>query len=117
MGFELRSSMAQGIEECQVVLLFLSKEYINKVCENNKKDNVVFEYTMTMNWKAGDGADDKNMFIPVIMESFKTDSGFMFPDDPKSWKGRLAGEIGPTMMQVRKFWGEKCFGISTRKQN
>jgi len=41
----------------------------------------------------------------------------MFPDDPKSWKGRLAGEIGPTMMQVRKFWGEKCFGISTRKQN
>ena len=75
--------MAQGIEECQVVILFLSKEYINKVCENNKKDNVVFEYTMTMNWKAGDGADDKNMFIPVIMESFKTDSGFMFPDDPK----------------------------------
>ena len=78
-----RSSLAQGIEECQVVILFLSKEYINKVCENNKKDNVVFEYTMTMNWKAGDGADDKNMFIPVIMESFKTDSGFMFPDDPK----------------------------------
>jgi hypothetical protein len=45
--------MAQGIEECQVVILFLSKEYINKVCENNKKDNVVLEYTMTMNWKAG----------------------------------------------------------------
>ncbi len=48
-----RSSLAQGIEECQVVILFLSKEYINKVCENNKKDNVVLEYTMTMNWKAG----------------------------------------------------------------
>ena len=100
MGFELRSSMF-GIEECLVVLIFLSKEYMNKVCENHKKDNCVYEYTMTMNWKAGDGADDKNMFIPVIMESFKTDSGFMFPDDPKSWKGRFAGEIGPTMMQVR----------------
>ena len=109
--------MAQGIEECQVVLLFLSKEYINKVCENKKKDNVVFEYTMTMNLKAGDGADDKNMFIPVIMESFKTDRGFMFPDDPKAWEGRLAGEIGPTMMQVRKFWGENCFSIYARNQN
>ena len=43
-----RSSLAQGIEECQVVILFLSTEYTNKVCENNKKDNVVLEYTMTM---------------------------------------------------------------------
>ena len=43
----------------------------------------------------------------VIMESFKTDGGFMFPDEPRSWQGRLCGEIGPTMMQVRMM---DCFG-------
>jgi hypothetical protein len=83
MGFELRDSMAQGIDECLVVLMFLSKEYMNKVRENRLTDNVVFEYNMTINWKTRVEADNQNMFIPVIMESFETDSGFMFPDDPR----------------------------------
>jgi len=107
IGPDLRSSMAQGIEECKVVVLFLSKEYIKKVCDAKKSDNVVFEYALTMNQKAGRGGGDDDMFVPVIMESFRTDSGFLFPDEPRSWQGRLSGEIGPTMMQVRM---NDCFG-------
>lgn len=103
MGADVKSSMAQGIEECMVVLIFLSKAYIKKVVENRNHDNVAFEYRHTMNQKGG---DDPAMFLPIVMENYVTEKGCKFPDDPRSWVGRIGAEIGPQRMQVRM---QDCF--------
>jgi len=100
MGADVKSSMAQGIEECMVVLIFLSKAYIKKVVENRNHDNVAFEYRHTMNQKGGDDHGPA-MFVPIVMETYVTEKGCKFPDDPRSWVGRIGAEIGPQRMQVR----------------
>jgi len=100
MGQDVKTSMAQGIEESKAVLIFLSKAYMQKVAADKLQDNVVFEYKHTMNQKGADG-----MFVPVVMETFSTDKGAIFPDDTRAWTGRIGAEIG-THLQVRM---QGCF--------
>ena len=103
MGSDVKTSMAQGVEECMVVLIFLSKAYMNKVVANSNHDNVCFEYRHTMNMKGG---NEPPMFLPIVLENYTTDKGLKFPDDPRSWVGRIGAEIGPQRMQIRM---QDCF--------
>jgi hypothetical protein len=40
MGQDIKASMAQGIEECKCVLIFLSRAYMQKVEKNEFQVNV-----------------------------------------------------------------------------
>jgi hypothetical protein len=40
MGQDIKASMAQGIEDCKCVLIFLSRAYMQKVEQNKLEVNV-----------------------------------------------------------------------------
>jgi len=49
MGQDIKASMAQGIEECKCVLIFLSRAYMQKVEKNEFQVNVQPEESLNLN--------------------------------------------------------------------
>lgn len=76
----IRYKMAEGIDNTKCVVVFITKEYREKVNGLDMTDNCKYEFTYAMNQLGS-----QNM-IPIIMESEMKDT--------KKWKGELGAALG-----------------------
>lgn len=76
----IRFKMAEGIDNTKCVVVFITKEYKNKVNGIDMKDNCKYEFTYAMNQLGS-----HNM-IPVIMEPEMKET--------QKWKGELGAALG-----------------------
>ena len=76
----IRFKMAEGIDNTKCVLVFITKEYRDKVNGMDMKDNCEYEFSYAMNQLGS-----QNM-IPVILEPEMRDT--------RKWKGELGAALG-----------------------
>jgi len=76
----IRYKMAEGIDNIKCVIVFITREYRDKVNGIDMKDNCKYEFTYAMNQFGS-----QNM-IPVIMEKEMK--------EPNKWKGELGAALG-----------------------
>jgi len=76
----IRFKMAEGIDNTKCIVVFITKEYRDKVNGLDMKDNCKYEFTYAMNQLGS-----QNM-IPVIMDTEMRDQ--------KKWKGELGAALG-----------------------
>jgi hypothetical protein len=76
----IRFKMAEGIDNTSCIVVFITKEYRDKVNGVDMKDNCKYEFTYAMNQLGS-----QNM-IPVIMQSDMKDT--------HKWKGELGAALG-----------------------
>ena len=76
----IRYKMAEGIDNTKCFVVFITKEYRDKVNGIDMKDNCKYEFTYAMNQLGS-----QNM-IPIIME--------IEMKDTKLWKGELGAALG-----------------------
>jgi hypothetical protein len=76
----IRFKMAEGIDNTKCVVVFITKEYREKVNGVDMKDNCKYEFTYAMNQLGS-----QNM-IPIVMESDMRDT--------HKWKGELGAALG-----------------------
>jgi hypothetical protein len=79
-GGSIRFKMAEGIDNTKCVLVFITKEYREKVNGIDMKDNCKYEFTYAVNQLGA-----QNM-IPIIMEPEMKDT--------RKWKGELGAALG-----------------------
>jgi len=79
-GGSIRFKMAEGIDNTKCILVFITREYREKVNGIDMKDNCKYEFTYAMNQLGS-----QNM-IPIIMESEMK--------DVRKWKGELGAALG-----------------------
>jgi hypothetical protein len=80
MDGNIRFKMAEGIDNTKIVIVFITKQYRDKVNGLDMKDNCKYEFTYAMNQLGS-----QNM-IPVIMEPEMRDT--------HKWKGELGAALG-----------------------
>jgi hypothetical protein len=95
----IRYKMAEGIDNTKCVIVFITKEYREKVNGLDMTDNCKYEFTYAMNQLGS-----QNM-IPVIMESEMKDT--------KKWKGELGAALG-SMLYI-DFSSEHLSNITGKK--
>lgn len=88
MDGNIRFRMAEGIDNTKCVVVFITKEYRDKVNGIDMTDNCKYEFSYAMNQLGS-----QNM-IPVILETEMRDT--------KKWKGELGAALG-SMMYVDLF--------------
>jgi hypothetical protein len=76
----IRHQMAEGIDNTKCILVFITKEYRDKVNGIDMRDNAKYEFTYSMNQHGS------QYMIPIIME----------PDmrETNKWKGELGAALG-----------------------
>ena len=80
MAGDIVSSMAAGIENCKVVLVFITKNYYDKVNGDNLSDNCLLEFDHTVRRK-----QTHNMLSVVMDNSMKKTT---------NWKGKIGIQLG-----------------------
>ena len=88
MDGNIRFRMAEGIDNTKCVVVFITKEYRDKVNGIDMTDNCKYEFSYAMNQLGS-----QNM-IPVVLETEMRDT--------KKWKGELGAALG-SMMYVDLF--------------
>ena len=83
MDGNIRFRMAEGIDNTKCVVVFITKEYRDKVNGIDMTDNCKYEFSYAMNQLGS-----QNM-IPVILEAEMRDT--------KKWKGELGAALGSMM--------------------
>jgi hypothetical protein len=81
----IRFKMAEGIDNTKCVVVFITKEYRDKVNGLDMKDNSKYEFTFAMNQHGS------QYMIPVILDSSMKDTS--------KWKGELGAGLG-TMLYI-----------------
>jgi len=76
----IRFKMAEGIDNTKCIVVFITREYRDKVNGIDMKDNCKYEFSYAVNQ-----IGSQNM-IPVVMEEEMK--------DPKTWKGELGAALG-----------------------
>ena len=76
----IRYKMAEGIDNTKCVVVFITKEYRDKVNSIDMRDNAKYEFTYSMSQHGS------QYMIPVIMDSDMRDT--------KKWKGELGAALG-----------------------
>jgi hypothetical protein len=76
----IRYKMAEGIDNTKCVIVFITREYRDKVNGIDMKDNCKYEFTYAMNQMGS-----QNM-IPVVMEKEMRETN--------KWKGELGAALG-----------------------
>ena len=79
-GGNIRFKMAEGIDNTKCILVFITREYREKVNGMDMKDNCKYEFTYAVNQLGA-----QNM-IPIIMEPEMKDA--------RKWKGELGAALG-----------------------
>jgi hypothetical protein len=80
MDGNIRFRMAEGIDNTKCVVVFITKEYRDKVNGIDMTDNCKYEFSYAMNQLGS-----QNM-IPVVLETEMRDT--------KKWKGELGAALG-----------------------
>jgi hypothetical protein len=80
MDGNLRFRMAEGIDNTKCVVVFITREYRDKVNGIDMTDNCKYEFSYAMNQLGS-----QNM-IPVVLETEMRDT--------KKWKGELGAALG-----------------------
>ena len=83
MDGNIRFRMAEGIDNTKCVVVFITKEYRDKVNGIDMTDNCKYEFSYAMNQLGS-----QNM-IPVVLEAEMRDT--------KKWKGELGAALGSMM--------------------
>jgi hypothetical protein len=83
MDGNIRFRMAEGIDNTKCVVVFITKEYRDKVNGIDMTDNCKYEFSYAMNQLGS-----QNM-IPVVLETEMRDT--------KKWKGELGAALGSMM--------------------
>ena len=83
MDGNIRFRMAEGIDNTKCVVVFITKEYRDKVNGIDMTDNCKYEFSYEMNQLGS-----QNM-IPVVLETEMRDT--------KKWKGELGAALGSMM--------------------
>jgi len=83
MDGNIRFRMAEGIDNTKCVVVFITKEYRDKVNGMDMTDNCKYEFSYAMNQLGS-----QNM-IPVVLETEMRDT--------KKWKGELGAALGSMM--------------------
>jgi len=76
----IRYKMAEGIDNTKCVVVFITKEYRDKVNGIDMRDNAKYEFTYSMTQHGS------QYMIPVIMDADMRDT--------KKWKGELGAALG-----------------------
>jgi hypothetical protein len=76
----IRFKMAEGIDNTKCIVVFITKEYRDKVNGFDMKDNCKYEFTYSMNQYGS------QYMIPVIMDPEMRDT--------RKWKGELGAALG-----------------------
>ena len=79
MRGQVRKTMTDGIDNSALIIVFITRTYIEKVNQGDTVDNCCFEFGYGMDQK-----NSKNM-IPVVMEDGCR--------NPRSWKGIVGGSL------------------------
>lgn len=76
----IKKTMADGIEQSAVVVVFITQTYIDKVNQGNSQDNCYYEFGLA------DRRLGSSHMIPVCMEKRL--------QDPNTWTGIVGGSLG-----------------------
>jgi hypothetical protein len=80
MQGQLRKKMAEGIENTQCVVVFITELYRDKVNGDDAGDNCQYEFSYSVEQKR------PQRMIPVVMEASMR--------NPRDWKGQLGAALG-----------------------
>jgi hypothetical protein len=83
MTGQVRKKMAEGIENTQCVVVFITALYRDKVNGDDMRDNCQYEFTHAVQQLG------PQRMIPVVMEASMR--------NPRDWKGQLGAELGSVL--------------------
>ena len=79
MSGETRQKMVDGLESSDVIVVFVTEAYRDKVNSSNSRDNCLFEFKHAFEQKGSE------VMIPVVMEPCMRDA--------REWKGLLGAVL------------------------
>jgi hypothetical protein len=79
MSGDTRQQMVEGIENSDVIVVFITDAYRNKINSGNGRDNCLFEFKHAFEQKGPE------VMIPVVMESGMRNA--------RDWTGRLGAAL------------------------